>query len=131
MPRLNKGHAIDYRHIIDSLVRKPGAFIQYQYHEALFPRPIFRQVYDQLIALYQSRGHKIYLKILQLAKIYGELDVVATLEILVEDKIEPIIDHITGLLNSGPRTIYSVNISQPVLSEYDQLHSFKASEAAT
>jgi transposase len=29
--------AIDYRHVIWSLVRKPGAFARYQYREALFP----------------------------------------------------------------------------------------------
>lgn len=130
MSRISNGHAIDYRHIIDSLVRKPGAFAQYQYHEALFPRSIFRQVYDQLIVMHPSTGHKIYLKILQLAKMYGELDVATALEIIVEGQIEPTINYITGLLSSGPKTTYSVEINQPVLSEYDQLHSFKTVEAA-
>jgi hypothetical protein len=31
------GHRIDYRHIIWSLVRKPGAFARYRYREELFP----------------------------------------------------------------------------------------------
>lgn len=30
-------HRIDYRHIIHSLVRKPGAFARYCYREELFP----------------------------------------------------------------------------------------------
>ena len=30
-------HAINYRHIIDWLVRKPGAFANYVYREELFP----------------------------------------------------------------------------------------------
>ncbi|WP_342224880.1 hypothetical protein [Rickettsia endosymbiont of Urophora cardui] len=67
------------------------------------------------------KGHKIYLKILQLAKMYGELNVVTALEVLLEKKIEPIIDHITDLLNSQTQTVCSVKINQPILSEYDQL----------
>ena len=130
MPRVHQGYAIDYRHIIDSLVRKPGAFAGYQYHESLFPRPIFRQTYDQLTGIYPGKGYKIYLKILQLAKMYGELDIVAALEILLESATEATIDNITALLDNRPKTIYSVEISQPVLGEYDQLHGFKTSEAA-
>jgi hypothetical protein len=130
MPRVHQGYAIDYRHIIDSLVRKPGAFAGYQYHESLFPRPVFRRVYDQLTGLYPSKGHKIYLKILQLAKMYGELDVAAALAILLESATEATIDNITALLDNRPKTIYSVEISQPLLWEYDQLHGFKTSEAA-
>ena len=41
---------IDYRHLIASLLRKPGAFAAYQYREELFPRPVFRQAYDALLA---------------------------------------------------------------------------------
>ena len=33
---------IDYRHLIASLVRKPGAFAGYLYREELFPRLSFR-----------------------------------------------------------------------------------------
>ena len=39
---------IDYRHIIWSLVRKPGAFARYRFREHLFPTPVFRQAYDAL-----------------------------------------------------------------------------------
>jgi len=127
MQRCNKGYSIDYRHIIDSLVRKPGAFLQYQYHNSLFPRTLFRQVYDQLLSLYPSKGHKIYLKILQLAKMYGEQEVATAIEILLEAKIEPTTEQISALLNSGPKASYSVHIKQPVLSDYDQLHNFKTS----
>lgn len=129
-PRVHHGYAVDYRHIIDSLVCKPGAFAGYQYHESLFPHPAFRRVYDQLTGLYPSKGHKIYLKILQLAKMYWELDVVAALEILLESATEATIDNINVLLDNRPKTIYSVKISQTLLGEYDQLHGFKTSKAA-
>ena len=37
---------IDYRHIIWSLVRKPGAFARYRFKEHLFPTPVFRLAYE-------------------------------------------------------------------------------------
>ena len=44
MPRLRgEGkHRIDYRHVIHSLVRKPGAFTRYRWRQDLFPGILFR-----------------------------------------------------------------------------------------
>jgi hypothetical protein len=46
LPRLRGrgNHRIDYRHIIDWLVRKPGAFADYCYRDDLFPSSRFRLV---------------------------------------------------------------------------------------
>jgi hypothetical protein len=41
--RGRKKHRINYRHIIDWLVRKPGAFENYRYREELFPNLAARQ----------------------------------------------------------------------------------------
>jgi hypothetical protein len=48
MPRLRgaEQHRIDYRHVIWSLVRKPGAFAAYRYREDLFPTLTFRRAYE-------------------------------------------------------------------------------------
>ena len=69
MPRLRgRGkHRVDYRHIIDWLVRKPGAFENYRYREELFPTSRFRMVWDALRELTPARANKRYLEILQLA----------------------------------------------------------------
>ena len=50
LPRLRgQGkHRIQYRHIIDWLVRKPGAFDNYRYRDDLFPTSRFRIAYDAL-----------------------------------------------------------------------------------
>jgi hypothetical protein len=50
MPRLRgRGkHRITYRHIIDWLARKPGAFENYRYREEMFPTSRFRMAYDAL-----------------------------------------------------------------------------------
>ena len=68
-PRLRgrKKHAVNYRHIIDWLVRKPGAFENYRYREDLFPTSRFRMAYDALRDAQPERGHKEYLGILYLA----------------------------------------------------------------
>ena len=61
-------HRIQYRHIIDSLLRKPGAFENYKYKQDLFPTTRFRMVYDGLLKARTARGAaKEYLKILNLA----------------------------------------------------------------
>jgi hypothetical protein len=41
LPRIKGKHQVNYRHIIDWLVRKPGAFENYRYKKDLFPVPIF------------------------------------------------------------------------------------------
>jgi len=41
------GHRINYRHVIWSLVQKPGAFARYRYREDLFPTLVFRRAYPQ------------------------------------------------------------------------------------
>ena len=70
MPRLPGAgkHAVNYRHIIDSLVRKPGAFANYVYREDLFPTSHFRMAYDALCRQHTQRAAaRQYLRILQLA----------------------------------------------------------------
>jgi transposase len=67
---------IDFRHVIDSLVRKPGAFANYKYVNHLYPTTRFRMAYDQLLARNGERAAvKQYLKILHAAKHEG-LDLV-------------------------------------------------------
>ena len=58
---------VNYRHVIGSLVRKPGAFARYRFREQLFPTMHFRLTYD---ALRQWRGERAdveYVRILHLA----------------------------------------------------------------
>ncbi len=70
MPRLvgKKQVSINYRHIIDSLVRKPGAFANYQYREEMFPTSGFRIAYDMLRDNHaQKVADKMYVQILEIA----------------------------------------------------------------
>ena len=85
-PRLrgrNK-HRINYRHIIDWLVRKPGAFEDYRYREDLFPTSRFRMAYDALRESHGERAHKEYLGILYLAARQSETAVDEALRALLD-----------------------------------------------
>jgi hypothetical protein len=67
---------IDYRHVIWSLVRKPGAFARYVYREELFPTLTFRRAYDAIQARHPGiKGDVEYLRILHLAASTLEADV--------------------------------------------------------
>lgn len=75
IPRLrgqNKHH-VQYRHVIDSLVKKPGAFENYRYREDMFPTSRFRRAYDELKDRHTLRvAAAQYLKILLLAAMQSE-----------------------------------------------------------
>src|SRR5208337_3177041 len=60
-------HLINYRHVIDSLVRKPGAFENYKYREDMFPTSRFRMAYDALRQTTPKRAAREYVQILELA----------------------------------------------------------------
>ena len=84
LPRLRgRGkHRIDYRHVIDWLVRKPGAFAEYRYRDAMFPTSRFRMAYDALKGDRPARAAREYLEILQLAAQEGETAVDEALRLL-------------------------------------------------
>jgi hypothetical protein len=86
LPRLRgRGkHHVQYRHVIDWLVRKPGAFADYRYRADLFPSSPFRMVYDVLCKRQPARADKEYLRILHLAARDSEASVQAILVELLE-----------------------------------------------
>jgi transposase len=74
MPRQfgNGKEIIDFRHVIDSLIRKPGAFANYKYVNHMYPTTRFRMAYDQLLSRTTQRSAvKQYLKLLHAAKHEG------------------------------------------------------------
>ncbi len=86
LPRLRgRGkHRVDYRHIIDWLVRKPGAFESYRYREDLFPTSRFRMAYDALRESGSATVARHYLEILEMAAREGEDRVDRALRVLLE-----------------------------------------------
>lgn len=117
LPRLRgRGkHRVDYRHIIDWLVRKPGAFENYRYREELFPTSRFRMTWDALRETVPLRANKRYLEVLELAAKDGEARVDEALRYLLEQG-----EMGEGKLNAGAiLTILNENRSIPPATSVD------------
>jgi transposase len=116
-------HRIDYRHIIHTLVCKPGAFRRYVFREALFPTLEFRLTYDALIAEGSDQADLEYVRILHLAAGDGEEVVRAVLSQLLSEATTPTYEIVRARVR-GPRVqegVPHLNISAPDLTLYDRL----------
>jgi len=113
---------VDYRHVIDGLVRKPGAFQDYRYQEAMFPTLAFRQVYDQLQEMCGDRvAVREYLSILQTAARHGQKSIEDAFEALRAKGIAPRLAAILEYIPS-PETMPPVmNVLTVDLTVYDGL----------
>lgn len=92
MPRLTgeQTHAINYRDIIEWLIRKPGAFAQYRYRADLFPSLVFRRAYDRLCRDCTPRTADLeYLRLLRQAARTMESDVERVLLDLEQRDLSP------------------------------------------
>lgn len=132
MPRLiGKGTAsINYRHIIDSLLRKPGAFANYRYHEQMFPRTVFRVTYDVLCSQHTSRVRdRCYLQILHLAATESEESVALALTSLIDTNQPITVQLVRELVEKANQLPLPTDVSVPEvnLAEYDQLISNSSS----
>ena len=130
LPRLRgeKSHYINYRHVIDWLVRKPGAFENYRYKDDLFPTSQFRIAYDLLCSEHGSKlGNKHYLKILKLAAHESETLVNESLRFLINrsDRIDS--DIVEAMVQSGlqPPAVTDVEVESVDLRIYDQLLEYQ------
>jgi len=124
IPRLpgHGQHRIDYRHVIWSLVRKPGAFAQYRYRDDLFPSLTFRRAYDALIAAQIARADRDYVRLLHLAAGTSEGDVETALELLLEQGMVPAFDAVRDLVHlPSPTRVPVLHAAVLDLGVYDRL----------
>lgn len=117
------GHRIDYRHVIWSLVRKPGGFARYVYREEMFPSLAFREAYDAIQAVRPgTKGDLEYLRILHLAASTMESDVVTALALLKMSGKPVTADAVRELVTTPAPIDVPVLASPPIdLAEYDTL----------
>jgi hypothetical protein len=123
MPRLRgeAQHRIDYRHIVDSLVRKPGAFAHYRFREDLFPTLTFRRAYDALRAFRGERADVEYVRVLKLAADTFESDVEAALERLLAGHAPFDFAAVAAIVVERVPEIPVVEVGEPDLAQYDAL----------
>lgn len=129
MPRLRgRGkHRVDYRHIIDWLVRKPGAFENYRYREELFPTSRFRMAWDVLRELTPQRANKRYLELLEIAAKQGEARVDNALRCLLEEgemgegklNADAVLAFLNQESNLAPAT--GIAVTEVSLASFDEL----------
>ena len=113
---------VNYRHVIGSLVRKPGAFARYRFREQMFPTMTFRLAYDALKRWRGERADVEYVRILHLAATTMESTVDSALALLLEAG-EPF-DYATvkELANPAPPRAPVLSLSgMPDLRVYDSL----------
>jgi hypothetical protein len=123
-PRLRgeTNHSINYRHVISSLVRKPGAFRLYKYREDMFPSSVFRWAYDSLSEECSERtADKEYLRILNHAAQTMESTVEQALESLRQQKAIPRWESVLKLTGTNRAEVPDLQKLPVDLSVYDHL----------
>lgn len=135
MERVRGGGAslINYRHIIHSLIRKPGAFQRFRHRQQLFPQFIFRVAYDRLRETMTACADKEYLRILEMAALTGEELVAAALDELFEKGLEISAASVTARLRDQRELFMTpIRLVMPVkveLADYDRLLGSRHEEA--
>jgi hypothetical protein len=115
---------IDYRHVIWSLVQKPGGFARYVYREEMFPSVVFRRAYDAIQTPHHGvKGDLEYLRILHHAANSMEADVEAALSLLLAEGKSVTANAVKVLLAAScPAIELPKLVPQPVdLTAYDAL----------
>lgn len=125
LPRLlgRGGHRICYRHVIDWLVRKPGAFASYRYRDDLFPTSRFRMAYDALASHSPATADRHYLAILSLAAKENESRVDEVLGHLLATEQPVSVASVTALVRSSEPIALPTAVAVPPvdLGLYDVL----------
>lgn len=115
-------HRINYRHVIWSLVQKPGAFARYRYREEMFPTLTFRRAFDAISAQAPDlRGDLQYLRLLHLAAATTETEVEAAIAQMLDAGQCPDADQVKVLLGQAEVNVPDIEPYQPELASFDAL----------
>ena len=115
---------VDYRHVIGSLVRKPGAFARYPFREQMFPTMTFRLAYDALRKWRGERADVEYVRILHLVATTMESAVDSALALLLETGDPFDYGKVRELANPTPPLAPTLSLTGiPDLRVYDSLRA--------
>ena len=112
---------IDYRHVIGSLVRKPGAFNNYRYRDEMFPSTVFRQAYDFLQESDPSHASRRYLEILEWAAMNSEAGIESALREFLNAGEDLNRERLILLAQNPIQGPFEIEIPDPDLFAYDSL----------
>jgi hypothetical protein len=116
-------HKINYRHIVDWLARKPGAFANYRYKSDMFPSSYFKMAYDELKSQTPLRADKEYIGILKIAAQVSEVATQNALQWLLKRQgaISASVVEQYVLSQDSATPVADIFIGQVNLIDYDSL----------
>ena len=126
--RAHRGHAIDYRHVIGTLKKKPQALRHLVYRDALFPRAAYARTWQAVDAALPARqACRVMVGLLELAA-------TGACEAALADRLDAILDagQLPDLLalkdQFAPKTpqVADVTIPAPDLGAYNHLLTAEA-----
>ena len=121
------GRAIDYRHLVGALKRKPGAFARWVLRDAAFPRAVYRQTWERLSAQRPEReACKTMVGLLALAADGHEAQLAQELQQLIELDQLPDLSALSLLLRPPSADVPPVVVKLPTLAGYDELFGVAA-----
>jgi hypothetical protein len=122
-PSGKHAHVVDYRHVIHSLRRKPMALLNLVYRDRLFPRPVFAQTFDALLAASSEKSAcRAMVGILALAhERVCEAELALALQADLDRGVLP--DLAALIQRFGPKEVAApvVVVTLPPLALYDQI----------
>ncbi len=116
-------HVVNYRHIIHSLRKKPGALPRLAYREQLFPRDAYRKLYHAAMeALPERNACRLMVELLALAH---ERNVEAELAEAIQDELDagrlPTLEAMRDRFAPNPAHVPQINVVLGALCDYDKL----------
>jgi hypothetical protein len=131
-PNGKHGHVVDYRHVIHSLRRKPGALMNLVYRDQLFPREAYRRAFEWLC---EHRSRRIAcITTVELLSLAHERACEAELAAVLSDSLAanqmPAIAILRARFISDPARLPQVHVILPSLSTYELLIETPMGEAA-
>jgi len=114
--------AIDYRHLVGALKKKPGAFARWVLRDAALPREEYRRTWERLQArLPERQACKTIVALLALAAEGHEAQLAQELQRLIDADQLPDVQAITAMLRPPPQAAPQVLVELPAPEVYDVL----------
>ena len=104
-------------HVIDGLLKKPGAMKDWKYRSVLFERPAWNNFYNKLIS--KGGRDKDYLKCLKLISKHGRELVTIAMEISLEEDEELSSIQLSNLITNDMNNIHEIQPLKMDLNHYD------------
>lgn len=125
-------HVVNYRHVIHSLRRKPGALPRLVYRDQLFPRDAYRNLYHAAMERLPERDAcRLTVELLSLAH---ERNVEAELAEAIQSQLNagtlPTINGMRDRFAPNPASVPQVKVDLGKLVDYDQLIGTHAESVA-